>query len=83
MDDIDDYPYGLVFSFQDDVIIRRVSAVCFSLLLATTCKQRLAVVFNMCRVFPMMLTPKNKNAKVKKQRRLRRFVNQDEIHCLS
>ncbi|MCM4498610.1 YgcG family protein, partial [Escherichia coli] len=40
-----------------------------SLLLATTCKQRLAVVFNMCRVFPMMLTPKNKNAKVKKQKK--------------
>lgn len=56
-------PMVWFFSFQDDVIIRRVSVVCFSLLLATTCKQRLAVVFNMCRVFPMMLTPKIKTLK--------------------
>lgn len=48
------------FCFQDDVIIRRVSVVCFSLFFAAICWQRLAVVFNMCRVFPMMLAPKIK-----------------------
>ncbi len=83
MDDIDDYSYGLVFFFQDDVIIRRISLVCFSLFFAATCWQRLAVIFHMYRVFPMMLAPKNKNAKVKKQRRLSRFLNPNETHCLS
>lgn len=61
------------FCFQDDVIIRRVSVVCFSLFFAAICWQRLAVVFNMCRVFPMMLAPKNKNAKVKKQKKTPQF----------
>ncbi len=60
MDDIDDYSYGLVFFFQDDVIIRRISLVCFSLFFAATCWQRLAVIFHMYRVFPMMLAPKIK-----------------------
>lgn len=76
-------PMVWFFSFQDDVIIRRVSVVCFSLLLATTCKQRLAVVFNMCRVFPMMLTPKNKNAKVKKQKKTPQVRESGRNSCLS
>ncbi|EGM8069694.1 TPM domain-containing protein [Escherichia albertii] len=62
-------PMVWFFCFQDDVIIRRVSVVCFSLFFAAICWQRLAVVFNICRAFPMMLAPQNKNAKVKKQKK--------------
>lgn len=61
-------PMVWFFFFQDDVIIRRVSLVCFSLFFAATCWQRIAVIFHMYRVFPMMLAPKNKNAKVKKKK---------------
>lgn len=53
------------FCFQDDVIIRRVSIVCFSLFFAAICWQRLTVIFHMCRAFPMTQAPKNKNTKMK------------------
>lgn len=74
-------PMVWFFFFQDDVIIRRVSLVCFSLFFAATCWQRIAVIFHMYRVFPMMLAPKNKNAKVKKQKTTQQ-VSQSERNSL-
>ena len=59
-------PMVWFFFFQDDVIIRRVSLVCFSLFFAATCWQRIAVIFHMYRVFPMMLALKKKNESEKK-----------------
>lgn len=58
-------PMVWFFFFQDDVIIRRVSIVCFSLFFAAICWQRLTVIFHMCRAFPMTQAPKNKNTKMK------------------
>ncbi|ENA4997575.1 TPM domain-containing protein [Escherichia albertii] len=74
-------PMVWFFFFQDDVIIRRVSIVCFSLFFAAICWQRLTVIIHMCRAFPMMLAPKNKNAKVKKQKTTQQF-SQSERNSL-
>ncbi|EPJ2544069.1 TPM domain-containing protein [Escherichia albertii] len=63
-------PMVWFFFFQDDVIIRRVSIVCFSLFFAAICWQRLTVIFHMCRAFPMTQAPKNKNTKMKKPQQI-------------
>ncbi|EOQ52888.1 MULTISPECIES: TPM domain-containing protein [Escherichia] len=53
--------------FRDDVIIRRISFVCISLLFTAKCWRRLMVFFHMNRAFSMILAPKNKNTKAIKQ----------------
>lgn len=63
-------PVVWFFFFQDDVIIRRVSIVCFSLFFAAICWQRLTVIFHMCRAFPMTQAPKNENTKMKKPQQI-------------
>ncbi len=63
-------PMVWFFFFQDDVIIRRVSIVCFSLFFAAICWQRLTVIIHMCRAFPMTQAPKNKNTKMKKPQQI-------------